>query len=123
MIELIKDGQVITLWGESGSQPFGIFRQVSHTRNLFSWQNYRSPWLLQSTTYYEQKPVTISRTLEEAYQEAVLRAREKTSAKVGPEGKMVEESIQVIESAPDVIEVQMTWRVLENMAVPQFIAN
>ena len=45
VIELVKDGQVITLWGESGSQPFGIFRQVSHTRNLFSWQNYRSPWL------------------------------------------------------------------------------
>lgn len=123
VIELSKDGQIIHLWGERDTQPFSVFRQVSHTRNLFSWQNYRSPWLLQSTTYYEEKPVTISRTLEEAYQEAVVRAREKTSAKVGPDGQMITESVQVVESAPDVVEVQLTWRVLENMAAPQFIAN
>ena len=122
-IELVKDGQVVHLWGDGNTQPFSVFRQVTHTRNLLSWQNYKSPWRWQSTTYYEEQPVTISRTLEEAYQEAVERARGKAVAKAGTDSKMVKESVQVLESAADVVEVQITLRVLENMAVPQFIAN
>ncbi len=122
-VALIGPKHTFQIWGDSEKRPFSVFRQVSHTRNLISWQNYKSSWRLRSTTYIEEQPVTISRTLEEAYQEAVERAREKVAAKVGADSVLVRESIQVIESAANVVEVQMTWRVMENMAVPQFIAN
>lgn len=111
------------LWGDEETQPFHIFRQVVRTKKLFSGKNYQSAWFWQSVTYYEEAPKVINRTLQEAYQEAIRRAREKVAFEAGADSQVVNESIQMVESAADVVQVQITWRVLQNLAVPQFLEN
>lgn len=123
-IRLLKGEKIYQLWGEGDQQPYSIFRQERHTKNLLIWQNYKSPWIWQSTTYFEQIPEQIDYSLEEAYEEAIIRARAKVAAKIGKECQFVEESITLQESAaPEVVQVEVTWRVMENMAALQFITN
>lgn len=123
--------QVIVMFGEkelmlkgSRSKPYDHFRRETTTKNLLHWQDYTAPLKWISTIYYEQYPTIVEYTISQAYEEATERARAKLHEQLGDDVKLIKEDIRV-EQSPNsqIVQINVSWTVLENLASYQLIAK
>lgn len=108
----------------SRSKPYDHFRRETTTKNLLHWQDYTAPLKWISTIYYEQYPTIVEYTISQAYEEATERARAKLHEQLGDDVKLIKEDIRV-EQSPNsqIVQINVSWTVLENLASYQLIAK
>ncbi|MGI6224632.1 MAG: sporulation protein YqfD [Peptococcales bacterium] len=121
---LLKIGkEIIVLKGEAQS-PYKYYDLETTIKTFPSWRNIQVPVELITNVFWEEKRLVNSYGQEEAYHEAIRRAEKDLSCLLTDDAKVLEKSVQIIPiDREDKVVVEVTWKILENIAVPYLISN
>lgn len=121
---LLKCGERIFVLKGPKNVPFQYYDKKTAVKTFPAWRNLHVPVELITNIYLEQIKKVKEYTFESAYQEAVKRA-ENALAKTLPKDARVLNKIPQVNSGQgnELVEVEVTWECLENIAVFQPISG
>lgn len=107
-------GQSILLWG-SKETPYSLYHQQEISYPLVIWRQYQLPFIGNVIAYQEEEAVSVTRSEEDALQEAISRGKLEARKKVPPQAEIIEEYVRVMTKGPALFQVQVTLEVREDI--------
>jgi len=106
------------------NSPFQYYQKETISKTCPDWRNIKVPVELIKSTFIEQKRQINNYGYEGAYQEAIKRG-ERALQRILPQDAKVLNKVSRLKPSETkgVIEVELVWRTLEDVAVPQLIVD
>lgn len=126
-----KVEQVLLLVGEKifvlqgpKTPPFAQYEKKSISKTIPGWRNINIPVELVTNIFFEQEQQINQYGYEGAYQEAIKRGEKSLQKFIPQDAKVLSKEILISPTKVEgIVEVEVIWEVLENIAIPQPISG